>query len=150
MSYRTRSPWRNKEGTHISWILFTSILFAFVVALGTWNPSGYSYLGWLTSTVKAETIGTQTYLMYVVSVAVAAAWTYCLWAAWKRLRPRTIVLAALAIVVLYAALHWTVGMGNNAQALAWIALIVLSILLGFAIGGKELDNLKDRLSPRRR
>ena len=149
MAYRRHNPWRNKEGTHITWILSMSILFAFVVVFGTWNPSGYSYLHWLTSQAKTAMIGPQTYLMYMVSVAVAAAWLYCLWAAWKRLKPKTIVIAAITIVVMYASLQWTTRIGDSVTALAWIVLIVCSVLLGFAIGGKELDNLKDRLDSRR-
>jgi hypothetical protein len=114
----------------ISWRgVLLRIAFAIALVLLTFNPSGHSFLHWLTAP-PAEI----TPLKAVAGIALLIGWITCLRTAFVSLGVLGLVLGG----ALLAALVWLlVGLGwvsvGSTTSLVWVALLILGILLGVGL-----------------
>lgn len=124
-------------------------LFAIVLVFGTYNPSGFSYIGWLFGT------GTQfSPAIAVVGLAILIGWIIYLRATYMSMGWLGIALGA----GLLACLVWLlVDIGllslKSVSAFSWVVLLLLSLILAVGMswshlrrrfsGQVDVDNLDD-------
>jgi len=131
------------DGFFVRWV------FSLLLVLGTYNPSPFSYLGWLLS--EGFSFGPVPAL---VGVLLLTLWVIFLRATFLSLGWLGIILGA----ALFGCLIWLlVDLGllslNSTGALTWISLILLSLLLGLGLswshirrritGQVDVDDMED-------
>lgn len=114
-------------------------LFALVLVLGTYNPTAYSFVGW----VFAENAQFGPF-MALAGIGLLIAWIVFLRATFLSIGWLGIILVA----ALFAALSWLfVDIGwlklDSTNAVAWLALIALSLILAT---GMSWSHIRRRLS----
>ncbi|MDG2048186.1 MAG: DUF6524 family protein [Halioglobus sp.] len=114
-------------------------LFAAVLVFGTYNPSGFSYVGWLLA--ESTTFGP---VLAIVGLVGLIAWIVYLRATFLSMGWLGVSLGA----ALFAAIVWLlVDIGwlniNSAGVLAYLLLLLLSILLAV---GMSWSHLRRRLT----
>jgi len=106
-------------------------LFAIVLVLATYNPTGYSYLGWLRRTFDGGSFGP---LLVIAGLLLLAGWILFVGAARKSLG----LVGFLITVAIFGTLLWLlidVGIvpGDNATALTWAVLICFAGVLAVGV-----------------
>lgn len=114
-------------------------LFALVLVLGTYNPTAFSFVGW----VFAENSQFGPF-MALTGIGLLIAWIVFLRATFLSMGWLGIILVA----ALFAALSWLfVDIGwlrvDSTNAVAWLALIALSLILAT---GMSWSHIRRRLS----
>ena len=102
--------------------------FAFALALVflTYNPTGFSWVGWLLS---------ETPLVYKVGAGIVLliSWAIFLRATWNSLgAPGTILAAAFFAVIIWLLIEWGLVALDSTGTIQWILLFVLTGV--FAVG----------------
>jgi hypothetical protein len=114
-------------------------IFALLLTVGTYNPSGYSYLNW----VLGEKGGV-TPLIALTGIALLIAWVVFLRATLLALGWLGIVLGA----ALFGSLIWVfIDLGwlslDSTGALTWVLLLLLSLILA---AGMSWSHIRRRLT----
>ncbi|BCD95818.1 DUF6524 family protein [Marinagarivorans cellulosilyticus] len=125
---------------NFSWpSLLIRIGFAFVLVFVSFNPTGYSYFHWLKSVFPSLTP-----YVAIAGIGLIIGWAMFIRATLRSLGPVGIVLAVLlqaCLVWLFIDLGWLDW--KNMNVMAWLALIVISIVLGV---GMSWSHIRRRLS----
>ncbi len=103
--------------------------FAFALALVflTYNPSGYSWIGWLFS-------GTPMVYKVAAGIVLLIGWAMFLRATWNSLGAfGTTLAAALFAVVIWLFIQWGWLALDNAATIQWVILFILSGVLAVGI-----------------
>lgn len=100
-------------------------IFAMLLVFGTWNPTAYSFVGWLLS--ENFSFGP---LPALLGIALLIAWIIFLRATFMSLGWLGIILGA----ALFGCMIWLfIDLGllslESSSALSWIALVLVSLLL---------------------
>lgn len=110
-----------KDFTLVSFLL--RFLFALVLVFLTYNPSGYSWVGWLLS---------DTALVYKAAggVVLLIGWVMFLRATWRSLGAIGTMLAlAFFTIIIWLFHHWGFFAFDDIPTIEWIVLVVLSGVL---------------------
>jgi len=113
------------------------LLFALVLVFMTYNPSGYSWVGWLMSDVP---------MVYKVSVGVVLliGWVIFLRATWNSLGAAGTVLAvAFFAVIIWLFVYWGFFALDDTTVIEWA---VLSVLTGVLAIGMSWSHVRRKLS----
>ena len=124
-----------KEFTFVSFLL--RFLFALALVFLTYNPSGYSWVGWLLS---------DTALVYKVAggVVLLIGWVMFLRATWRSLGAVGTILALAFFAVLIWLFHyWGFFALDNIATIQWLMLFVLSGVLAV---GMSWSHVRRKLS----
>jgi len=120
---------------------FNSFLLRFgvslVLVLLTYNPSGFSWLGWLFS---------ETPMVYKVAtgVVLAIGWVIFLRATWNSLGAvGTMLAAAFFAVIIWLLIEWGLLALGSGFTFQWVFLIMLSGVLAL---GMSWSHLRRRMS----
>ena len=113
--------------------------FAFALALVflTYNPSGYSWVGWLMS---------ETAMVYKVGsgLVLLIGWVIFLRATWNSLGAiGTLLAGAFFAVIIWLLVHWEVVSLTSGVAIQWLGLFALSGVLAI---GMSWSHVRRRLS----
>ena len=113
--------------------------FAFALALVflTYNPSGYSWVGWLMS---------ETPMVYKVGAGLVLliGWVIFLRATWNSLGAiGTLLAGAFFAVIIWLLVHWEVVSLTSGVAIQWLGLFALSGVLAI---GMSWSHVRRRLS----
>lgn len=114
-------------------------VFALVLVLGTYNPSGYSFATWLADPETSFSPG-----ITIVGLILLIGWIFCLKATFNALGLLGVTLGA----ALFAAIIWLlVDTGlismESTGALTWLSLIVVALILAV---GMAWSNVKRRIT----
>lgn len=114
-------------------------LFAALLVFGTYNPTAYSYVGWLMA--EGFSFGP---IPAICGVALLIGWAIYLRATFNSLGPFGLVLGA----ALFACLIWLlVDLGllttDSMTAVTWLALLLVSLLLAT---GMSWSHIRSRLT----
>jgi len=124
-----------KEFTLVSFLL--RFVFALALVFLTYNPSGYSWVGWLLS---------DTALVYKVAggVVLLIGWVMFLRATWRSLGALGTILAlAFFAVVIWLFHHWGFFALDDVTTVEWLALFILSGVLAV---GMSWSHVRRKLS----
>jgi hypothetical protein len=113
------------------------LLFAALLVFLTYNPSGYSWVGWLTSEVP---------LVYKVAggIVLLIGWVMFLRATWNSLGPiGTALAAAFFGVVIWLLIEWGVLSLDSATVMQWVVLVILAGVLAV---GMSWSHVRRRIS----
>ena len=124
-----------KEFTLVSFLLRFG--FAMALVFLTYNPSGYSWVGWLLS---------DTALVYKVAggVVLLIGWVMFLRATWRSLGAiGTILALAFFAVVIWLFHHWGFFALDDVATVEWLALFILSGVLAV---GMSWSHVRRKLS----
>jgi len=124
-----------KEFNATSFLL--RLLFAALLVFLTYNPSGYSWVGWLTSDVP---------LVYKVAggIVLLIGWVMFLRATWNSLGPiGTGLAAAFFGVIIWLLIEWKILSLNSATVFQWVILIILTGVLAV---GMSWSHVRRRIS----
>jgi len=111
--------------------------FAAALVFLTYNPSGYSWVGWLMS---------ETAMVYKVTAAVVLliGWAVFLRATWNSLGAIGTVLAgAFFAVIIWLLIEWGLVALDDSATLQWVGLFVFSGVLAV---GMSWSHVRRRLS----
>ena len=114
-------------------------VFALILVLGSYNPSGYSFATWV---VDPETSFGP--VITIVGLVLLIGWIFCLKATFNALGWLGVTLFA----ALFAAIIWLlVDKGlisvDSSGALTWLSLIVIALILAV---GMAWSNIKRRIT----
>lgn len=127
------------------------LLFTLTLVVLTFNPTGYSFVHWLRSSLSPNTLGPEH---AVAGIALLAGWLIVVTATQRALGS----LGLLVLAAFLAALVWWLFDAgwlttSSAGALEWITLVCLSILLAVGMswsfiwrrmtGQYEVDEVND-------
>ena len=116
---------------------FIRWLFAAVLVFGTYNPTALSYLSWV---VDSETrLGP---VVAIIGLALLIGWIIYLRATFLAIGWLGIVLGAAlfgAIIWLFIDIGWLSL--ESTRALAWLALLLLSLILGVGMSWAHLRRM---------
>jgi len=124
-----------KDFTLVSFLL--RFLFALALVFLTYNPSGYSWVGWLLS---------DTALVYKVAggVVLLIGWVMFLRATWRSLGAiGTILALAFFAVIIWLFYHWGFFELDDIATIEWLLLFVLSGVLAV---GMSWSHVRRKLS----
>ena len=124
-----------KEFTFVSFLL--RFLFALALVFLTYNPSGYSWVGWLLS---------DTALVYKAAggVVLLIGWVMFLRATWRSLGAIGTMLAlAFFAIIIWLFHHWGVFALDDIATIEWIVLFDLSGVLAV---GMSWSHVRRKLS----
>jgi hypothetical protein len=113
------------------------LLFASALVFLTYNPSGYSWVGWLLS---------DTPLVYkaAAGVVLLIGWVMFLRATWNSLGAiGTILALALFAVIVWLFVYWGFFALDDTAAIEWVVLFVLSGVLAV---GMSWSHVRRKLS----
>jgi hypothetical protein len=118
---------------------FSRWLFALVLVLGTYNPTGYSWVGWF---LEKETPFEPAVVL--AGIVLLIGWVIYLRATFMSLGLIGVILGA----ALFSALMWLlIDLGwlslESTDMLTWIVLVVLSLILA---AGLSWSHIRRRLS----
>jgi len=107
---------------------------ALVLVFGTFNPTDYSYYGWVTAVGSGNLA-----LKALAGVVIAILYVIYLRATWRSIGPVGVVLAAAFL----AAIVWVMidfGLLNldNPTVMTWIILFILATVLAFGISWSHI------------
>ena len=111
--------------------------FALALVFLTYNPSGYSWVGWLMS---------ETAMVYKVAAGVVLliGWAVFLRATWNSLGAIGTVLAGgFFAVIIWLLIEWDLIALDNSSTFVWVLLFVLSGVLAV---GMSWSHVRRRLS----
>ena len=115
---------------------FSSFLLRFGVSLGlvflTYNPSGYSWVGWLFS---------ETPMVYKVAtgVVLAIGWVIFLRATWNSLGTiGTVLASAFFAVIIWLLIEWGLLALGSGFTFQWVFLFMLSGVLAVGMSWSHL------------
>ncbi len=113
--------------------------FALLLVFGTFNPTDFSYIGWLTA--DNTELGP---VVALVGIALLICWVIFLRATWISLGPVGIALG----IALFGCLMWLfVDLGwlsmDSTSAITWLVLLLLSLILAT---GMSWSHIRRRLS----
>jgi len=115
---------------------FSSFLLRFGVSLGlvllTYNPSGYSWVGWLFS---------DTPLVYKVAagVVLGIGWVIFLRATWNSLGAvGTLLASAFFAVIIWLLIEWGLLVLGSGSTFQWVFLFMLSGVLAVGMSWSHL------------
>ena len=111
--------------------------FALALVLLTYNPSGYSWVGWLTA---------ETPMVYKAAAAVVLliGWAMFLRATWNSLgAPGTLLACAFFGVIIWLFIHWGWFALDDTTTIQWVVLFVLSGVLAV---GMSWSHVRRKLS----
>jgi hypothetical protein len=118
------------DNQSISWVgVLGRMAFAVALVLLTFNPSGHSFFHWLTAPPQGITA-----LKAFVGILLIIGWVFCIRTAFVSLGTLGMALGAAllgTLVWLLVDLGWLAVSGTT--AIAWIALVVLGVLLGVGL-----------------
>ncbi len=102
-------------------------LFALLLILATYNPSGYSMTDWVRNAMAESNLGPEHFFL---STLLLIGWVILVVATLKSLNAFGVVLAALAIGTFVWLLvdFGLIGAGSR-TAIVWISLVCLALLL---------------------
>jgi hypothetical protein len=114
-------------------------LFALILVLGTYNPSGYSYVTWLFS--ETTEFGPP---VVIVGIVLLIGWIFFTKTTFDALGWLGVILGG----ALFAAVIWLlIDMGlislDSTGILTWLSLVVISLILG---AGMAWSHIKRRLT----
>jgi hypothetical protein len=114
-------------------------IFALILVLGTYNPSGISYVSWL---LDEETVFGP--VVTIVGLLLLIGWVFCIKATFDALGWLGVTLGA----ALFAAFVWLlVDMGlismDSTGILTWLSLVVISLILAV---GRAWSHVKRRIT----
>ena len=115
----------------------TRLVFALVLVFITYNPSGYSWVGWLNS---------DTPMVYkaAAGVVLLIGWVMFLRATWNSLGPiGTILAGAFFGIIIWLLIEWGWFTLDNSVALQWVGLFVTAGVLAV---GMSWSHVRRRLS----
>lgn len=102
-------------------------LFALFLVLLSYNPTGYSYFHWLSSTISLNHI---TPYVVIAGIVLLIGWGIYIKATLNSLGIiGVIILAALFACLVWLFVYWGFLSVNNISAMAWIIEILLAALL---------------------
>ncbi len=109
-------------------------LFALVLVMCSYNPSGYSFAHWL-----MQTLPSITPLLAVAGSALIIGWAIYLRASFRSLGVAGMVLAT----VFFGCLIWLfVDLGllslSNVSTFSWVVLVLLALVLAFGISWSHI------------
>ncbi len=113
------------------------LLFAALLVFLTYNPSGYSWVGWLMSEVP---------LVYKVAggIVLLIGWVMFLRATWNSLGAvGTVLAAAFFAVIIWLLIEWNILSLNSAAVFQWVTLVILTGVLAV---GMSWSHVRRRLS----
>jgi len=124
-----------KEFSFLSflWRLLFSALLVFL----TYNPSGYSWVGWLTSEVP---------VVYKVAggIVLLIGWVMFLRATWNSLGPiGTLLAGAFFGVIIWLLIEWNILTLDDATVFQWVILVILTGVLAV---GMSWSHVRRRIS----
>jgi len=111
--------------------------FAFALVFLTYNPSGFSWVGWLLS---------ETPLVYKVGTGIVLliGWAIFTRATWSSLgAPGTILAAAFFAVIIWLLIEWGLVALDGTGTIQWILLFVLTGVLAV---GMSWSHIRRKLS----
>jgi hypothetical protein len=124
-----------RDFTFISFLL--RLLFAALLVFLTYNPSGYSWVGWLNSEVP---------MVYKVAggIVLLIGWVIFLRATWNSLGPiGTLLAAAFFGVIIWLLIEWNLLALDNATVFQWVILVILTGVLAV---GMSWSHVRRRIS----
>jgi Family of unknown function (DUF6524) len=113
------------------------LLFASVLVFMTYNPSGYSWVGWLISDVP---------MVYKVAAGIVLliGWVIFLRATWNSLGAAgTVLSAAFFAVIIWLFVYWGFFALDDTTVIEWA---VLSVLTGVLAIGMSWSHVRRKLS----
>ena len=114
-------------------------LFALLLVLGTYNPSGYSYISWAFG--PEMSFGP---ILAVVGIALLIGWIMFLRATFMSLGLVGILLgSALFAAIIWLAMDLGLLSMESPGMLTWVVLVVISLILA---GGMSWSHIRRRLS----
>lgn len=124
-------------------ITFTGVLlrflFALVLVLATFNPTGFSYAHWFTKHFPQITP-----VIVLVGLVLLAGWVVFVRATMRSLGAGGLILALLvAGALIWAFVSWGWIDLRNAGAMTWVGLVITSIVLAI---GMSWSHVRRRLS----
>lgn len=109
-------------------------MFALLLVLLTYNPSGYSYTHWLQNSFS--NFGP---LLGVAGISLIIGWVIYIRATLRSLGLMGLILAALFFsAVLWLLIDWGWLGLNNVTAMSWVILILISAVLGVGISWSHI------------
>lgn len=124
-----------RDFTFVSFLL--RLLFAALLVFLTYNPSGYSWVGWLTSDVP---------LVYKVAggIVLLIGWVMFLRATWNSLGAiGTLLAAAFFGVIIWLLIQWKLVSLDSATVFQWVILVILTGVLAV---GMSWSHVRRRIS----
>ena len=124
-----------KEFNFTSFLL--RLLFAALLVFLTYNPSDYSWVGWLTSEVP---------MVYKVAggIVLLIGWVIFLRATWNSLGPiGTVLAAAFFAVIIWLLIEWNILSLDSATVFQWVILVILTGVLAV---GMSWSHVRRRIS----
>ncbi len=102
------------------------LLFALILVLLTYNPSGYSYYHWVLQSFEVFNV-----IVVPAGVALLIGWSIYIRATLRSLGPWGLMLStALFASLLWVVIDYGIVDVNNVSALSWIVEIILALVLG--------------------
>ena len=113
------------------------LLFAMALVFLTYNPSGYSWIGWLSS---------DTAVVYkaATGIVLLIGWVMFLRATWNSLGAvGTILAAAFFAIIIWLFIEWGFFALDDTAIIQWIVLVVLTGVLAV---GMSWSHVRRRIS----
>ncbi|MBT8442413.1 MAG: hypothetical protein KJO76_08510 [Gammaproteobacteria bacterium] len=102
-------------------------LFALLLTLATYNPSGYSIFDWVRTAMSESNLGPEHFFL---STLLVIGWVILFVATFKSLNALGVVLAAVAIgTFVWMLVDFGLLGAESRTAIVWISLICLAVLL---------------------
>jgi len=108
---------------------FVRWIFALVLVLATFNPTGYSYFHWV-----AGLDGGNLPLKVLAGIVLAIGYVIYLRATFRSIGPIGMALAAALFgAILWVGIDYGILSLENPSALAWVVLVILATVLAIGI-----------------
>ena len=124
-----------REFTFASFLM--RLLFAALLVFLTYNPSGYSWIGWLDSEID---------MVYKAAggIVLLIGWVMFLRATWNSLGPiGTMLAAAFFGIIIWLLIEWGLLSLDNAGTFQWVILVILTGVLAV---GMSWSHVRRRIS----
>ena len=109
-------------------------LFALLLVLLTYNPSGYSYAHWL-----KESFSNFTPLLAIAGISLIIGWVIYIRATLRSLGLIGLILAGLFFAtIIWLFIDWGWLSLDNVNAVSWVILILLSAVLAVGISWSHI------------
>ncbi|MDH3219776.1 MAG: DUF6524 family protein [Gammaproteobacteria bacterium] len=113
------------------------LLFAMALVFLTYNPSGYSWIGWLSS-------DTPVVYKAATGIVLLIGWVMYLRATWNSLGAvGTILAAAFFAIIIWLFIEWGFFALDDTAIIQWIVLVVLTGVLAV---GMSWSHVRRRIS----
>ena len=120
--------------------LLVRFLFAGLLVIGTYNPSGYSYTHWVLSDFPASINAVSAFIGIILIIG----WVIFLRATWNSLGPVGLLLAlAFFAAFVWIMLDFGLLSADNRGIMGWIILFVTSAVLAI---GMPWSHIRRRMS----